>query len=461
MGFRTNCHPVFFPSSFKKAALCSAFGMFLFAAHGQAQISFSTAVKEAVANSPKVRAAQGDVAKAESGLAVMRDIYIPSVVVGGGAGTAYGITLSVPTIFTVNAQSLVFSFQQRSYIRAAHMDVTAARLALTEAQDEVREDAAITYLSVNHAQLTVAALKQQFGYATRLASIVQDRVRAHLDSDLDLKKARRDALGIRLQEMQAEDDLASQRAHLADLTGLAAGQLVALPESIPDFPDPASVVEPGQAMPDNPGLLSAEAALQARDLRARGDAQYSWKPNISFGAQYGRISPIENVSEFYNIKGNYNSAAIGVQVQFPLLDRVRTAAAKQSALDAARAELDLDNLKQQQAQGRQKLARGAEEAAVHAQIADLNYGIAQDELQSVLIQEHTLTGGAPLTPKEEVGARMEERQKYLDLLDARLDAQKAAVLYLRQAGQLESWLVSLANGPSAPPEGQQPSPSPQ
>lgn len=71
-------------------------------------------------------------------------------------------------------------------------------------------------------------------------------------------------------------------------------------------------------------------------------------------------------------------------------------------------------------------------------------------MQSVLIQEHTLTGGAPLTPKEEVGARMEERQKYLDLLDARLDVQKEAVLYLRQAGQLESWLASLANGSSAP-----------
>lgn len=328
MGFRNNRHTFFFTNFFGKAVLSAAVCMVFFAAHCRAQISFSTAVNDAVGNSPKVRTAQDDIAKAESGLAVMKDIYVPSVVVGGGAGTAYGITLNVPTIFTVNAQSLVFSFQQRSYIRAARMDVKAARFALAEVQDEVREDAAITYLSVNHTQLTVAALQQQFGYATRLASIVQDRVKAHLDSDLDLKKARRDALGIHLQEMQAEDDLASQRDHLAELTGLPAGRLVAIPESIPDFPDPASVVAPGQALPDSPGILSAEDALQARELRAGGDAQYTWKPIINFGAQYGRISPIENVSTFYNINGNYSSASVGVQVEFPLLDRVRAAQKK-------------------------------------------------------------------------------------------------------------------------------------
>lgn len=439
---------------FVEAALCFAVTSLLFSAHCHAQISFSAAVHDAMQNSPKVRAAQDDVKKAQAGLAVLKDIYVPSVVLGAGVGTAYGITLNVPTIFTVNAQSLVFSFQQHSYIRAAHMDIKAARLALAEAQDGVAEDAAITYLSVNHAQLTVAALKEQFGYATRLASIVQDRVNGHLDSELDLKKARRDALGIRLQEMQAEDDLASQREHLAELTGIPAAQLIAVPESIPDFPDPESIVESGHALPDSPGLLSAETALQARNLRARGDAQYTWKPNIGFGAQYGRISPIENVSQFYNINGNYNSAAVGLQIQFPLLDRVRSEAARQSALDAARAELDLDGLKQQEAEGRRKLARGAEEAAVHAQIAELNYGIAQDELQSVLIQEHTLTGGAPLTPKEEMGARMAERQKYLELVDARVDAQKAAVLCLRQAGQLETWLASLVSGQgmAAPPQ---------
>ena len=44
-----------------------------------------------------------DLRKAQRNLAIARDIFIPSVVTGGGIGWSYGITLTVPTIFTVNA----------------------------------------------------------------------------------------------------------------------------------------------------------------------------------------------------------------------------------------------------------------------------------------------------------------------------------------------------------------------
>ena len=88
---------------------------------------------------------------------------------------------------------------------------------------------------------------------------------------------------------------------------------------------------------ESPGVMAAKANLEAKTEQARGDAKYAWNPQIRFGAQYGRISPIENVSQFYNINGHYNSASVGVQIQFPLFDEVRKASARQSAADAARA----------------------------------------------------------------------------------------------------------------------------
>ena len=415
-------------------------------AHGQ--VSFTSVISLALENSPRMKAAQNDVRKAESALAVLKDIYIPSVVTGGGLGDTYGITLSVPTIFTVNAQSLVYSTQQRANTRAAHFDLQAATLALTESRGQVEEDAAITYVSLENSQKVAEALTEQYRFAMKLVSIVQDRVNANLDSDLDLIKARRGAIQIKLQEMQAEDDAEGARAHLAQLTGLSSDQFESLPADIPTLPSESSTVDPRNAtMTDSPGILAAEANVKAKEQRARGDAAYTWRPQISFGAQYGRISPINNVSSFYNLNGNYNTANIGIVIQFPLLDKVRKAAARISSLDASRAALDLEGLRFDQGEGRRKLQRSILELTAKADLADLDLSIAQNELQSTTVQLHSSSGGPPLTPKEEQTARIQERQRYLDLLDAKLQLRKAHISLLRQNGQLDDWLQSLANFP--------------
>ena len=416
----------------------------------RAQLSFPDAIRLSVQNSPKLKAAENDSYKARQNHAAMKDMFIPSVVAGGGVGTAYGITLNVPTIFTINAQSLIYNGQQHSYIQSASMDLKAAGLALEEARYEVEEDAVITYLSLHYTQNTEAALTDEFSYAVKLVSVIQDRVNGKLDSEFDLKKARRAALEIRLHQMQAEDNIESLREHLAGMTMLPTNELSIVPQSIPDMPEAAVAIDMNQASlesrpeswPESPGIRSAEAHLRAKTQQARGDAQYAWRPQMSFGAQYGRISPIESVSKFYNLNGNYNTASIGVQIQLPLLDEVRKASARQSAADAARAALDLDSFRKGEAEGRRKLQRSAAELEVKAKLAELNYGIAQDELQSILIRLHAADGSLPVTPKEEQNAHIEERQKYLELIDAKGEVMKAEVSYLRQSGQLESWLQS-------------------
>lgn len=237
------------------------------------QVSFVAAMNQTLERSPRVRTAQDDVKKAQAGLAVMKDIFIPSIVVSGGAGTATGITLSVPTIFTVSAQSLVYSPQQQSLIRSAHLDLKAAGLALTEAREQAAEDAVNTYLTLNHDQLAVEAISQQFQYQVKLMVILQDRVNAHLDGELDLKKVRRDALQIHLQLMQAQDDLARQRAHLAELTGMPESQMVAEADTIPDLPTLPE--EGGVSLCRNPGdgCRRSQPAV-ARNPRACRQAIY-------------------------------------------------------------------------------------------------------------------------------------------------------------------------------------------
>ena len=96
-------------------------------------------------------------------------------------------------------------------------------------------------------------------------------------------------------------------------------------------------------------------------LGQAGTAKCKARPQVGFGATYGRISPIENVSEFYNIHGNYNTASYGVSINFPLFDRVRSAAAKQARLDAQHAVMDLETLRSDAAAVNRKLERSLPE----------------------------------------------------------------------------------------------------
>ena len=97
----------------------------------------------------------------------------------------------------------MYSAQQRFYIRAARSDLHSTQLALADARDQAMEDTAITYTSVDHAQKLLEAVSQQHDFATRLVSIVRDRVNGKLDDELELMKARRVEIQLRLQKMRA------------------------------------------------------------------------------------------------------------------------------------------------------------------------------------------------------------------------------------------------------------------
>ena len=85
-----------------------------------------------------------------------------------------------------------------------------------------------------------------------------------------------------------------------------------------------------------------------------------------------------------------------------------------------------------------------------AEIASLKQQIADEQLKTVLAQLELGNGagagpGAPpqLTPKAEQLARIDERQKFQDALDAGFDLAKARLSLLRALGHMEDWLDEL------------------
>jgi len=425
----------------------------LFAAHtAHAQVSFTAAVDLALRNSAKVKMAESDVDHARAGLAEARDVYIPTVVgSSAGLGYAYGFPLGTPTVFSFTASSLVFSYSQKDYIRSAQSGLIASNLALKDVREQVAEDTVTTYFKLDQAQEQRAALVQEAEYASRLETIVKSRLDAGEDNAMEYTKARKTSVQIRLQILQLDDSIASYQAHLGRLTGLSGISITTVPESIPEIAP--TVGQPNQnaslgALPDTPGVQAAAAIAKQKLEQAFGDARYTWRPQISFGAQYSRFSTFNNQYVVYypSIRGlEENAVGFAVNISVPLFDAGHQAKAREAMADAVRAQHELDFDRDQQYEGRLKLAHGTAELAARAELASLDKDMAQEQLDVILLQmKSTPSGSTPVTPKDEANARIQERQKFYDVIDATFQLRETQVSLLRQTGQLESWLKSVA-----------------
>jgi outer membrane protein TolC len=376
----------------------------------------------------------------------LKSAFVPSVSGNIGVGPSYGITTSVPTIFTIHAQSLIINSSQLDYVRGAHAGIEGSKEALQDVREQVEEDTALTYVSLSRAQEGEGAIDQEYQYALRLVAIVQDRLNAGMDTELELKQARRTAVQVRLQRLQLDDEIATFSTHLSQLLGIPPEQLDCMSDSIPSLPSPNSDTQVQTVgYFDTPSVLSAEADAQAKRQQANGDSHYTWRPQIGFAADYGRISPFNGASTYYNLNGNYNTAYAAVQIQLPFLDRTQKARAREALIDAQHAEHTVELLRTQQDQTRLSLQHSIQELSAKAELAELDQSIAYDQLNAILVQLSAGGGreGAPLmTPKDELKSRIQERQDYLELLNDKVQLQEAQIRLLRQTGGLESWIRS-------------------
>jgi outer membrane protein TolC len=433
--------------------LCVAFSGFAFAiAPAYAQISFSTAIALALKSSPKVLMAQADVDKAVAAVQQIRDAFIPNIVGGSGIGPpSYGYPLGQPSIFNITSQSLVFSYSQHDYLRAAQAALDATRHNLKDIREGVAEDTAITYLALDRDMQRQAALQEQQGFSDHLVSIVQQRLDAGQDTPIDLTTSRLTAAQIRLARLRAEDETTADQAHLARLIGLPAQALGTTSSSVPPFPATSSDLTDTTTL-TSPAVESAYAVARSKRETAFGDARYLWRPQIYFQGQYSRFAKYTNIQDYY-LRFQQNNAAVGVQITVPLYDMAHRAKERESAAEAARAQHEADSIRDQFFDSRIRARHTAAELSARTEIATLDQQLARQQLDIMLVQLKVGTGnlsGPQMTPKDEQTARIAEREKFVAMLNANFEAQQAAIGLLRTTGELEAWISAAAQTQPAP-----------
>jgi outer membrane protein TolC len=397
-------------------------------------------------NSSTVKLAEADLQKAQAALAQTQDAYIPNFVIGSNVGYSHGFPTGQPSVGNATMQSLVLSYYQRQYSKAARAGVDAANFSLKDAREQVALDASNTYIELDTVNRELAAAQQQETFTADLVRIQQQRTEAGVDSDLDLWQARLKTAELKLQRVRLETRVATLSKQLSVLTGMPVGAILPDHASIPDIPAVTADLAPRSL----PGIEAADAIARSKQFEAKGD-DLSWRrPSIGFGAVYNYDSnELNSYSTYYN---NFtpNNVSFGLQVTIPFFDFALRAKAKETAAEALRAKVEAEQAQRQDDVEVATLTGSLRELDALADVASLKQQIADAQLKTVLAQMETGNGASAgpnaqpqLTPKAEQLARIDERQKYQDALDASLSLAKARLGLLRALGHMDDWLHEL------------------
>jgi outer membrane protein TolC len=414
------------------------------AAPAKGQISFYTAVDLALRNSHEVKMAAADVDRAAAGLRQTKDAYLPTMAVGSSLGYSYGFPVGQPTIVNASGNSLALSFSQPSMIRSARASLTAARATLRDTREKVVADTVLAYIELDTDRRELEALDQQHSFGERLVEIERQRNTAGLSSAMDVTAAELTNAQLELHRLHIQDHISLLRLRLANLTGLTENSITPESSSIPAAPVPPAADTLTATLNTHSGAIaSTEADAQSKQFIAAGDRKKEWRPEIAFGIQYSRYAKFNNYAEYY-LRFQHNNFDVGINMTLPIFDSQARDRARASAADAVHAREQADFYRLQLTEQIRELSGSLAELRAQQKIARLQSDYAQENVDAVLTQLQNGSGNpnaTPLTPRDEQKARIEERRRYIEKLEADFQLTQAEIQLQRSLGTVEEWAM--------------------
>jgi outer membrane protein TolC len=366
------------------------------------------------------------------------------MVIGSSLGYSYGFPVGQPTVVNATANSLVLSFSQPAMIRSARASLMAARASLRDKREKIVADAALNYIELDIDRRELEALDQQHSFGERLLEIERERNAAGLSSAMDVTQAELTNAQLELRRLHLQDHMSLIRLRLANLTGLTEDAITPQSASIPAPPAPPAAADMNAILNTHSGALAAsEADVSAKQNLAISDSRKEWRPQISFGVQYSRYAKFNNYAEYY-LRFQHNNFDVGIDMKLPIFDADARDHAHASAADAVHAREQADLFRLQLSEQTRELSGSLAELRAQQKIARLQSDYAQENVDAVLTQIQNGTGNpnvTPVTPRDEQKARIEERHRYVQKLDADFQLMQAEIQLQRSLGTVEEWAM--------------------
>jgi outer membrane protein TolC len=414
-------------------------------------LTFERAIQLALTHSPAIGIASADILRAQQAYLEARNAYLPNVVLGSGIGYSYGYPLSIegsaPTIFNVNYQSTLWSPSLKEFVKAGKLDWISAQKDSRDRRREVILDTSLAYIQLDKLFTELKILKSQGDEANKLSGIVAQRVQQGVDPQVELTKSKLLAARVRMREADLQGNIDVLRQKLAELTGLPAQSIETDTESVPRLPEVDQQADlAAKALENSSAVKVAADHADAQEHRAKGEHNALY-PSFDLAAQYGLFSNYNNYEDFFR-KFQRNNATFGVGIRFPFLNFAQRARAAGADADAIKARRQVDQVKNQVSEETLKLQRAVRQLAAAQEVAQLEYQLAQSEVESTQIRAQAAanapnsnqTGPAQtVTARDVSNARLQAGDKYSQYLDTTFEYDKARLQLLRATGELDEW----------------------
>ncbi len=400
-------------------------------------LTLRQAVDRALRENPEIVEARMDEIKAQQGVRLARDPFVPRIGVGSGLAYTSGYPLSIdgsaPSIVQARASQFVFNRPQRYLVAQARENARGAQFASASRRDDIAFRTASLYLDADRAGRLSETAAKQVGALDKVQQTIRARVEEGRELPIEAKRAALEGLKVkqRLESLSSDRDFAERS--LAMLLGYGPGDIVRVSPADRAMPAAAESENAAvdAALASNRDLRRIESAMLAKGLEVKADKAQRL-PRVDLVAQYALFSNYNHLDEYFR-KFQRNNSELGFSIQVPLLPGPGISA------QVAQAEADTLKLKAEMNAARSRIALDIHQsyqtirrAETARQVAQADLDLARESLDLLLAQMNE--GRASLRQVEE--ARVMENEKWLAFYDAQFASEKARYELLKNTGQL-------------------------
>jgi outer membrane protein TolC len=300
-------------------------------------------------------------------------------------------------------------------------------------------ETALDYIQLDLLESSLAIQREQQEAATRFQDIVNQRVQAGLDSQVEMSRAKLAGARTKLDIAQTQAAADQLRLRLSQLTRLPASSIRTSTETIPQLPAvPQDQDLAAEAVRNSPVVKAAEAAAQAKEFRAQAEHRQLY-PAVDYVGQYAVLARFNNYDQFFQKFQRHNVTA-GIAIRFPFFNPVQHAAADAAKADAAKSLKEAQGVREQVSTETLKLQRSVQQLAAAREVAQLEHQLAQADIEAA----HAKIESGQASIKEEENARVAEHERYTAYLNSSFELDRAQIQLMRQTSNLESWALGTA-----------------
>jgi len=402
-------------------------------------LTLKHAIQLALQNSKDIQIAKIQASIADRAAMISKAQFLPNVYAGSGAGYTYGIPETpggrAPAVFNVTYTEQVINEPLRGQGKEQQEQARAQKFTLEDARNAVIVQTASAYLELVKVRHSAELLRREQESADKILGVMKQRESEGFELPVEVTRAQLTGAQVaqRLLQLQGRED--ELEMILRGQCGLAPEQQIDV--TAEDLPGPAEQEGANLvalAMQNNTELRLAQADVQAKEFRLKGEKRGYW-PTLELVSVYSLLSKFNNYDLFFNHfqKNNYN---LGIQAQVPIFSASTKANVALAQGNLLAAKTSLSNKQSQVSADVRRKTRRVRETDAEKEVARLELQLVQQDLAQ--LQARFEEGKVTLPEIEKT--RLTENEKWMALLDATFQRQQAQLDLLKTAGQLDKVL---------------------